>query len=371
VITSYDVTDRAVELLWEDGHRSVFHHIWLWDNCSRFRHPDNGQRLTNPADSPDDLHPRSVRLNSGLELEIEWSPDGHTSCYDANWLRVHCYTERRLPASPNETRLWDSAQWPLSPTMTYQDISTDTTALRDWLQAFQMHGVVLLSNVPLRSGMVKDVGQLVSFIVQNGWQNEYYDIRAEEGANVIANTSLALPAHTDDPYFDPPPQVNLVHCLENDADGGESTLVDGFNVAETMRHKFPDQFDLLTRFPIRFRLFTGKNEYEYEAPVIRLKEPDGEIKIIRYSNQSTQPFNIPAEFMDAYYEAYRTFSRLIVDETFEIHFKLRPGDLYMIDNYRLLHGRTALSSMARRHLQACYVARDGLRSRLASLNSRG
>jgi gamma-butyrobetaine dioxygenase len=51
--------------------------------------------------------------------------------------------------------------------------------------------------------------------------------------------------------------------------------------------------------------------------------------------------------------------------------KLRPGDLVAFDNTRLLHGRTAFTlpntAGLARHLQGCYVDRDGLYSRLAVL----
>ena len=48
--------------------------------------------------------------------------------------------------------------------------------------------------------------------------------------------------------------------------------------------------------------------------------------------------------------------------------KLDPGDLYIVDNTRVLHGRTEFFAEGTRHLQGCYADRDSLFSRLAVLN---
>ena len=52
---------------------------------------------------------------------------------------------------------------------------------------------------------------------------------------------------------------------------------------------------------------------------------------------------------------------------YRIQFKLEAGDLFIVDNLRVLHGRTGYSEAGERHLQGCYADRDGLRSRLAVL----
>jgi len=46
--------------------------------------------------------------------------------------------------------------------------------------------------------------------------------------------------------------------------------------------------------------------------------------------------------------------------------KMEAGELVAVDNRRVLHGRTGFSS-AVRHLQGCYVDRDGLMSNIAVL----
>ena len=72
--------------------------------------------------------------------------------------------------------------------------------------------------------------------------------------------------------------------------------------------------------------------------------------------------------MEPFYDAYQTFASMLESPEFQVRFKLDPGDLYIVDNTRVLHGRTKFSSGGKRHLQGCYADRDALLSRLRVLS---
>jgi gamma-butyrobetaine dioxygenase len=73
--------------------------------------------------------------------------------------------------------------------------------------------------------------------------------------------------------------------------------------------------------------------------------------------------------MEDYYAALRRFSEIIEDPAMEVSFRLQPGELFIVDNLRVLHARKAFSGSGRRWLQGCYADRDGLLSTLASIES--
>ena len=74
------------------------------------------------------------------------------------------------------------------------------------------------------------------------------------------------------------------------------------------------------------------------------------------------PLQPPGE-LDAYYRARRAFDHLLRSPEFEIRFLLAAGELLMMDNRRLLHGRTGFDpAEGVRHLQGCYIDIDGPRS---------
>ena len=124
-----------------------------------------------------------------------------------------------------------------------------------------------------------------------GW-GTVFDVRAVADANSVAYTNLPLVTHTDEAYRDPAPTIQLQHFLRADAEGGETTLVDGFKVAADLRAERPDLFELLATVSLHFHFRDDDNEHEHDAPVIEL-DTAGEVRAIRYSNHSAQPFLLP------------------------------------------------------------------------------
>ena len=71
-----------------------------------------------------------------------------------------------------------------------------------------------------------------------------------------------------------------------------------------------------------------------------------------------------------YYAAMRRFAELIESPDFAVTFKLAAGELFIVDNTRVLHARRAFSGTGKRWLQGCYADIDGLRSTLAAIAER-
>ena len=356
---------RTLLLDWEDGHRSTFHFIWLRDNCPQSRHPESDQRWLNPTSLPADIHPESTRIDAEQRLEIVWSHGGHVSRFEPSWLREHCYSEERVPRRPT---LWDASLASRLPEAEYQAFSKDTPVLCDWLQRFRAHGFAVLRGVPPRTeGLEAVVERLNGIFWVPWWASRIEDVIVNERDDLfVAFTNEPLFPHCDDAYLDPGPQLTLLHCLVNDAQGGESTLVDGFKLATDLREEAPEKFELLAKHRIRHRNRAEDRDYIKDAPLIQL-DARGEIQRIRRSNQSIQPFHLPVDEMERYYDAYCTFFRMAESDAYRLCFRLEPGDLYMVDNCRMLHGRKGFEAGRTRHFQSCYIDRDGPMSLLAVL----
>jgi gamma-butyrobetaine dioxygenase len=177
---------------------------------------------------------------------------------------------------------------------------------------------------------------------------------------------MALSVHSDNPYRDPVPGIQLLHCLENDAQGGDTILVDDFNAAARLRKESPDAFAILTRNWVTFRYNSANTELITRAPMISVDDR-GQVIGIRFNNRSLAPLDLPADQIPGFYKAYRQFADILFDPASALTFKLAPGELFAVDNRRILHGRTAFSAAGKRHLQGCYADMDGLLSKLAVL----
>ena len=72
--------------------------------------------------------------------------------------------------------------------------------------------------------------------------------------------------------------------------------------------------------------------------------------------------------LDQYYKARKKLSDMYNSEKNRIEFKLAPNDLMMMDNYRVLHGRTKYDpDEGNRFLQGCYIDFDSTEGKLRHL----
>jgi gamma-butyrobetaine dioxygenase len=349
-----------IRLTWPDGERSLYHAVWLRDNCPcpKCRH-SSGQRLLDSVAISGDLAVTAARADDG-SLEVAFG-DGHASRFDAAWLRAQTEQRPRPSAAP---RLWGSALDP--PTARWDDVQAGGEALRRWLASVDELGFAVLRDCGTEPGTVVRVAELFGYVRETNY-GRLFDVRSVVDPTNLAYTGLGLGAHTDNPYRDPTPTLQLLHCLSSSATGGESTLVDGFRVACDLQERMPEKFELLARHPLQFRYRDADTELAAEGPVLSL-DVRGELQAVRFNTRSTEPFHLDESLVGPYYDAYRTFGRMLEAPEYQLRIALAPGDLFIVDNLRVLHGRTAYSQAGERHLQGCYADRDGLRSRLAVLS---
>jgi gamma-butyrobetaine hydroxylase len=330
-----------------------FHPLWLRDNCQcpECRH-ESGQRLLDTRSLPDDL---SVVTVDGYEVSFS---DGHTSVFDPDWLRANAGDP-----PPSTRRLWGAEIQDALPMARYDDVAAGGEALRRWLASTDELGFAILTGGPTEPETVTRTAELFGFVRETNY-GRLFDVKTVVNPTNLAYTGLGLGAHTDNPYREPTPTLQLLHCLASSADGGENTLVDAFRVAQDLQR---DDFELLARTPLRFRYADAETELEAETPVISL-DARGEVQAVHYNTRSAQAFRLPEDAVGRYYEAYLRFGRMLEEPAYRIQFKLGAGDLFIVDNLRVLHGRTGYAATdGERHLQGCYADRDGLRSRLAVL----
>ena len=202
-----------------------------------------------------------------------------------------------------------------------------------------------------------------------------FDVAVVADPANLAYSARAIGPHTDNPYRDPVPTVQLLHCLASAAEGGDSALVDGFMAASVLREANPAAFATLTSTPVTFGYRDATADLRATLPMIGLSAR-GRIRQVRYNNRSLQPLRpqagqAPEAFAakaDAFYQAYLAFAEILARPDLTLAFRLDPGDCLIFDNTRIMHARTAFTGAGSRHLQGCYADLDGVASALAVLN---
>ncbi len=231
---------------------------------------------------------------------------------------------------------------------------------------FYKYGFVIFENVPTQDNFIVNFANSIGSIRPTNF-GEFFNVKSKPNPNDLAYTSLPLAPHTDNPYRKPVPCIQLLHCIENEVGGGLSTLVDGLAVTEELKKEHPTFFQILTEIKVRFQFVDDNVVLEDWAEMIQLDE-NKRLKQVRFSPRLDFVPLMDKEKLELYYAARNKISEMYNSEKFRIEFKLKPGDLLMMDNYRLLHGRTEYNANeGNRFLQGCYIDYDSTEGKLKHL----
>jgi len=374
-MTALTVHDNGTYLAIQiQGKSTRFHAIWLRDNAwdSETRSVSNGQRLLALRDIPATTTITSAALDGEI-VTLVFAPEGKSVTYQLGWLMDNAYDTPSTTISgwtAPSVETWDSDLMSNIPVADFADVNADEHALTDWLGHLARYGFGKLENGPVTDLALMQVVDLFGYVRETNY-GRHFEVRTEVNPTNLAYTGLGLQAHTDNPYRDPVPSLQVLYCLESSAAGGENMVVDGFRAAERLREENPEWFDVLSRYCAKFE-YAGEDGVVLRSrrPMIELS-PDGELIAVRFNNRSLAAVtDVPFEKMDSYYAAYRRLGEIIDDPEMEVTFRLNPGESFVVDNTRVLHARKAYSGAGTRWLQGCYADKDGLLSKLASLQAR-
>lgn len=375
--------------------------VWLRDSCQSAESIDHHthQRLYDGLFGSGELTPpvvRDARLSGGTLL-VDWRDEQSPSEYPLGWLEQQIEHNRsadivpRLPpAAPagpgvsvhDDIATWDAADWAdgAFPSADFAAVMECDAACLDWLQKIRRHGFCLLHGCPTGaafddaevSRVAKRAASYVRESIFGGvWRFGPSDAAAadyahtDHGSNAdTAYTTIGLPSHTDGCYVYDPPGLQMLHCVRQDATGGDNGLVDGFRCVRLLSERAPDALRVLQSFAFQFRYRDEAEgvDLRNETPAI-VTDLRGRLKQVRFNNcdRCVLPIETPAEV----YEAWNELSCVIKQPAQMLSLSLRPGTTLIFDNWRLLHSRTAFRGV--REMRGCYMNMEDFHSRLHHL----
>ena len=341
-----------------DGAR--FHTIWLRDNCPCIgcRDPRNFQKLFDftTLDEP----PRVGRSQLGeTTLEIVWQ-DGHTSIYDREWLAAHAYD---LPGfskahSAVERRRSDQVLWDAASVKSLAPAKHDIAKVPQsaWTDEIARLGFTVVTGVSDLKSLIRRIGPIHPF--ETGLT---YDVGIKPADFGLSQTHHPLLPHNDyEGFLHTANLLQFLHCVKNEAQGGDSILVDGFKVAEDLRREAPEDFELLSTQNVQFEKFdTGSALFNRRTRTVIVTDPQGEIVEVSFNNSHAWQWDVPFDRMEAYYAAYGRWFRMLKDEKYHHRFRLEPGDCYIVQGPRVLHSRTgSVPGSGIRHMVTAFCEFD-------------
>ncbi len=346
------------------SNKEEIHPFWLRERVDGEEFLDKGtqQRLFDPSTMNSNIIIERAKINGNF-LEINFN-DGVTTKLDINKISSEFSNKDTVIKSINKIK-WDSSLKNIK-NFIYKENFFDSKEMHDLLVSFYRYGFVVIENVPTKNNFIVNFANSVGSVRRTNF-GEHFNVRSKLNPNDLAYTTLHLSPHTDNPYRNPVPCIQLLHCIENEVSGGYSTLVDGYTVTENLKKEDYEAYKILSEIKVKFKFIDKNVVLEDWSELIKLDE-NSEFKQVRFSPRLDYVPMLDKKTLESYYKARKKLSDLYNSEKNRIEFKLKPGDLMMMDNYRVLHGRTKFDpEEGKRFLQGCYIDFDSTEGKLRHL----
>jgi trimethyllysine dioxygenase len=353
-----------LDVTWDDGTTTTYPWIWLRDHAhdAATMHPVTQQRQLHTAALASDLRAASVGVH-GDDLVVTWSIDD-TSVLPVAFLARYRVAGTPRPTIDVEPVVWDAAriaaEWPA---IDHHTVIAGDEGVGEWLATTARYGFSIVTGVPATLVAGEDLLRRIAYVRQTIFGG-FWDFKADMSMADTAYTNLELLPHTDGTYSHDAPGLQLLLCLEFDGTGGESTMVDGLQIAALMRRDHPEHYATLSHVVVPGQYLGDDHHLIAARPVFR-HDHTGHLAQVSFNNGDRAPFLLPRDEMHAFYDALRVFDALANDHANQWRRALQPGEAMLFDNWRVLHGRCAYTG--HRHLCGGYINREEFESRLRVL----
>ena len=342
-----------------ENHTFNLPFLWLRDNCQcdecRITETEEKQFLLHTV--PSDISPVSVEEIDN-NIQILW-PDNHQSI-----IPISKIIESGKPRYPKHKN-WGKNFTP--PKHDWNNfIDSDAAALKG-LNDFVKYGVIILKNAPKKSNSLEFLSKRLGPIHETLFER-IHNVSVTGHVYNVAHTSKGLPPHNDFASYKYQPSVQALHMLENECEGGESVIVDGWELVEDLRKDHPKYFEILCNFNIPFREFDEDNETFAEAPLIKC-DTNGKVESFRFSNQLMQMIDPSKKGLQDFYMAYHEVSKRVYDNKYRSVFRLNGGEALIVASLRVLHARESFVPNGKRHLQDAYYVYDNAANNIVLLSN--
>lgn len=383
-MTSQDIREQVpsvkpqadgLVITWPGGDSSRHLYYWLRENCHcpQCMHHDAWERIVDFLAIPLDITPDKFS-GDARGLHLTW-PEHGADCdgtfYSWDWLYRHrCERGARLERKQRRTA-WTAREFDIKRvSVGFTGIMAGDNALLEMLEHIDDTGVALVTGVPPEHLAVIRLAERIAFIEESHF-GRYFDVESKPDPENLAYTPRALYPHNDLPSRTHLPGIQFLHCLQNDAQGGDSIMVDSIASAGKLQQTDAAAFELLSTHKVTFTYVAEDRHIVNRGCVIEIDE-DGDIIGTRLHPALLGPVDIEPELQAQFYRAHRAFLDIATSAEMQYRFRLNNGDCQVFDNHRIMHARSEFDpDSGYRHLQGCYICRDDLRSRLEVLRRTG
>ena len=186
------------------------HPFWLRERANGEKYLDKKtqQRLFDPTSLNVEIAIKSARINNDL-LEIDFN-DGVNSKLNIEKIAEEFSKEDEVIYGIEKVK-WNSSFTDFKK-YKYSDELFETQEMYDLLLSFYKYGFVIIQDVPTEDNFLVKFANKVGSVRRTNF-GEHFNVKSIPSPNDLAYTSLPLAPHTDNPYRNPVPCIQLLHCI--------------------------------------------------------------------------------------------------------------------------------------------------------------
>lgn len=358
-------------------------------HCSKCVDPSTHQREFNYIDIPTNIYVSSIDPDPETGTwKVRWENDiagygDHVSIFPQS---VLIQLLDGIPAGLDAHRtvsIWDQNKFAeQTRDIDYEHLLHDDGSLSVALELIQRHGLIFVTGIPEDEEAVKKMLVRLTGLYRNTFYGESWNVRSVPQAKNVAYTSGNLGFHMDLLYMKEPPGLQLLHCLQNSCQGGESEFADTFKAIDVLRQEQPRYVDRLVKSKIRYGYSNDGHFYSDDKPVIKVSNGQHHPlpRILNAADPSfmetvdcvfwSPPFinSIAHAAHDGdtkeFLQASRAFAEVMQRPELIYETKLPAGTCAVFDNLRVVHARKAFDmNSGSRWLKGMYGDRQDVLSK--------
>jgi gamma-butyrobetaine dioxygenase len=393
--------------------------LYFRDSCSCHQCVDSStrQKTFETSDLSPALNVSKYTWLPSNRLQITWENDlehliEHKSVFSHSFLLRSTNLKARQAFNK---QTWNPTLWTRdsiienlsSLTFQHDAYMADDRTLASAIHNLLSYGLIFIKNAPTSMDTAKQLAQRIGPL-KNTFYGEIWDVKSRPNPKNVAYTSGNLDFHMDMLYLADPPSIQLLHCMKQSTEGGESRFTDAVTAFHNLQI---EHYDLATtlanssvtfhyqndgRHLVRTRPFLeGGIQPFQQQPASSSRSTSATQKPVRIYPIHYQtinwspPFQGPFETsglppqptisantentaepvsMEDYVRAAAQFKRTLCKDAFVFETKLDEGTCVIFNNRRILHARKPYTSVGgERWLRGGYVDMDYLFDRYRTL----
>ena len=352
-VDKIEVLNEGLKVFFSNKSEDIFPNIWLRDHAKDESNWDerSNQRKTFTAKLNPNIKIKNANISKkGEFIDIIWSDASNYIQYSSEFLYKNSVNYSH---NKNQIKIWENQEINGDIFLNYKNIISDE-GFKNLLTKLHSYGFAVITDCKRDMSSVESVAKKIGY-VRNSIFGGLWSFESNADMADSAYTHEELRPHTDSTYSNDAPGLQLLLCCEYDAKGGDSIMVDGLKIAETIKSKNKDLYNVLTKIDVPGN-YTGDGVIlEAKRPIIKLDDKN-QIAQISFNNYDRAPFRLNLELTKTFYEAISLFDNLANSKQYQWRYILKPGDLLIFNNWRVLHGRGSFTG--KRKMKGCYINKE-------------